>query len=164
MLDKPRLSGYKKCDLLNGDGVCVSVWFQGCNFRCKGCHNPQTWSMNDGEEFTHTKIDEIKSLLDDKYIDGLSFLGGEPLLERNYEIIKELSEYAKEKEKTVYVWTGYDWEEIKHLDILKSIDKIVCGKFILELRNISKYCGSTNQEVIDVQSSLQYEKKIKNKW
>ena len=164
MLDKPRINGYKKCDLLNGDGICISVWFQGCKFRCKGCHNPQTWSLTASEEFTQDKVEEIKRLLDDKYVDGLSLLGGEPLLKRNYEIILQLTKYAKSRNKTVYLWTGYNWGEIEDYSILEYVDYVVCGRYMEELRKPTKYCGSLNQEVIDVNKSLKTGIKTLKNW
>ena len=35
----------KPNDVVNGEGVCVSVWTQGCPHHCKGCFNPTTWDL-----------------------------------------------------------------------------------------------------------------------
>ena len=153
-------------DISNGPGVRVSIFMQGCTRRCRNCFNPETWNPDGGKEFTPDTIHKIIRFLQPDHIRGLSILGGEPLFpfmrsEYDPEIFIELLEYVKEKypEKTIWLWTGYKWEDIpKTLDVmeaLKYIDVIVDGEFIEEMKDISlKYAGSTNQRVIDVQKSL----------
>ena len=45
-----RLAGLKLNDCVDGEGISVSLWTQGCPHRCKGCHNPETWDFNGGYE------------------------------------------------------------------------------------------------------------------
>ena len=86
-----RISTIKSNDIANGKGIVVSVWFQGCPFHCKGCHNPQTWDFNGGEEFTQEHIDKILGYIEVNNIDrNLSILVGESLCPPNIEGTLEL--------------------------------------------------------------------------
>ena len=58
-----RYAGLKENDIVDGEGVCVSFWVQGCCHHCDGCHNPDTWDINGGLELPNTYIDDIISLL-----------------------------------------------------------------------------------------------------
>ena len=69
----------KKNDIANGEGIRVSLFVSGCNHHCKGCFNYEAWDFNYGEDFTNETIKEIIELLKPDYIDGITFLGGEPL-------------------------------------------------------------------------------------
>ena len=73
----------RKMDIANGEGIRVSVFFQGCSFHCKNCFNPETWDFDGGLEFNDKVIDEIIELCNKDYIQGLSILGGEPMHPKN---------------------------------------------------------------------------------
>ena len=70
-------------DIVNGKGMRISLSVQGCNCRCKGCFNEESWDKNAGNDFTKDKIDEIIEFLRPDYITGLSILGGDPLMPYN---------------------------------------------------------------------------------
>lgn len=146
---KARLAAIKDFDILQGDGIGISVWFAGCPHRCKGCHNSEFLDFNSGEVFTSSHVEKIKKLLNRKEIDNLSILGGEPLVPRNYDIIRELVSYAKAIGKDVWLWTGFRFEEIKHLDFIDKIDFIIDGKYEMSLHEITRYKGSSNQRIIN---------------
>ena len=155
-----RISTIKSNDIANGKGIVVSVWFQGCPFHCKGCHNPQTWDFNGGEEFTQEHIDKILGYIEVNNIDrNLSILGGESLCPPNIEGTLELCKVFKEKypNKIIYLWTGYvveDFSELQ-LEVLKYIDVLIDGRFEIDKKNLSlKFRGSSNQRVIDVKKTL----------
>lgn len=153
----------RKMDISNGPGVRVSIFLQGCSFNCKNCFNPETHDFNKGEEFTYDTINKLLELSDKKYINGLSILGGEPLHEFNILGTIKLAKAFKEKfpDKTVWVWTGFLFENVINKDIFKYIDVLVDGRFEEEHKDIRlKYCGSTNQRVIDIQQSLKKNKVI----
>lgn len=148
----------RKMDISNGPGVRVSIFMQGCDAKCKGCFNPETWPFEDGKEFNQEVIDRVLKLCEKDYIEGLSILGGEPLHNVNYKGTMELMKQFKEKfpDKTIWVWTGHKFEVIKGNEFMKYIDVLVDGRFILEQKDLRlKYCGSSNQRVIDVQKSLE---------
>ena len=145
-------------DISNGEGVRVSVFFQGCAFHCKGCFNPETWDFDDGEEFGDEQIDEIIKLSSPDHIAGLSILGGEPMHPKNIEGSTRLAKKFKEAypNKTIWAWTGFLFDEyLKDKEIVNYLDVVVDGQFKIEQRNLTlKWRGSENQRVIDVKKSL----------
>lgn len=144
----------KTRDIGNGPGIRVSVWVAGCSHQCKGCHNPETWKWNQGTPLTQNAIDLILQNCSPKHIRGLTLTGGDPLFPRNREGITELCKQFKNKfgnNKSIWLWTGYNYEDIKELDILKYLDTIVDGKYMEEYKDVSlPYAGSTNQRVINI--------------
>lgn len=148
-----------KHDIANGEGVRVSLFVSGCPHRCKDCFNPETWSYEYGEEFTANTISEIINALEPEHISGLTILGGEPLAPTNVLSLLDLCSIVQYiyPNKTIWLYTGYDWEDIIEDDprILDYIDVLVDGRFILEEKDISlKFRGSRNQRIIDVPKSL----------
>lgn len=145
-----------KTDIANGPGVRVSLFVSGCRNRCKGCFNPETWSFDYGEPFTMRTIEEILEALSPDYIAGLSILGGDPFEPENSVGVYEICRQAKERypDKTIWIYTGYLYEDFKDLPIMEYIDVLVDGPFIEALKDISlKFKGSSNQRIIDVQAS-----------
>ena len=152
-----------KDDMLNGDGLRVVLWVSGCSHRCEGCHNKITWDCNDGLDFDDDAKLEIFKELENDYISGLTLSGGDPLFESNRETILELVKEVKSKypHKTIWLYTGYKWEDIKDLEIMKYIDILVDGKFIKELSDSKlMWRGSSNQNIINVDLSLLYEEPV----
>ncbi len=148
-----------KSDITNGPGVRVSLFVSGCTHRCKGCHNPDGWSFDNGTKFSQFTVAEILDALAKPHIKGLSLLGGECYDQPDLYWLVNLVRLAKEHypTKDIWVWTGYEFEQIKTSPLTRYIDVAVTGRFILEQRDISdnnRWRGSTNQKVIDVQSSL----------
>ena len=41
----------EKFSVANGTGIRVVLWVSGCSLHCKGCHNPETWNPDGGEEW-----------------------------------------------------------------------------------------------------------------
>lgn len=162
----------KKNDIANGTGVRVSLFVSGCTHHCKGCFNSETWDFNYGKKFTLDTQREILDALDHEHISGLTLLGGEPMEPSNQIELISLVKSVKEKfpRKNIWCYTGYDFE--KELlseskircsvtdELLKNIDVLVDGEFMIDKKNISlKFRGSENQRIILVQQSLK-EKKI----
>ncbi len=153
-----RYSKIRKMDISNGPGVRVSVFMQGCTFNCKNCFNPETHDFKGGKEFTDEIIDKIIELCGKDYVVGLSILGGEPMHPKNIEGTTKLAKAFKEKypNKTIWSWTGFLFDrDLKDKEVLKYIDVLVDGRYKDELHDFRlKWCGSSNQRVIDVQKSL----------
>ena len=165
-----RYSGLDKNDIVNGKGFNVSFWTQYCPHRCKGCHNPETWSKNGGIliEYNQLLQEIIEAIHANGIIRNFSILGGEPLCEENISLVKNLIRDIKKiyPDILIYCWTGYDFEEIKekYKEILKDINVLIDGKFILKQRDVTLTLrGSSNQRVIDVQKSLKENKIIEIK-
>ena len=151
-------SKIKPVDVANGEGVRVSLFVSGCPHHCKGCFNPELWNHNSGECFTNEVVWDIINLCSNDYITGLSLLGGEPLDPNNVEHVTHLCHIFKRyfPNKTIWCYTGYEWENVKQLHILKYIDVLVDGKFVEELKDPRlRFRGSSNQRIIDVKKSLE---------
>lgn len=146
----------RQLDIANGKGCRVSLFVSGCEHHCKNCFNTYTWNFDAGKPFTDETVDKILDLARPDHISGLSVLGGEPLHPRNRSEVLELIKVFKKTypDKTVWVWTGYLWEEVSEFVLGSGIDVLVDGKFVEELKDLRlKYRGSSNQRVIDVLKS-----------
>ena len=144
----------KKTDIANGPGVRVSIFFSGCTHRCPGCFNQELWDFNHGKEFTNDTIADIVNALRPSYISGLSLLGGDPLdgidnQTATYELLKVVRTTLPDK--TVWLYTGDIYENVRDLPPLQYVDVLVDGPFILAQKNIMlKFRGSENQRIIDL--------------
>ena len=160
-----------KADMLNGEGLRVVLWVSGCSHHCHACQNAMTWDPNDGLVFDDAAKKEIFEELEKDWCSGITLSGGDPLFLGNRleisKLVKEIRE--KFKDKTIWLYTGYTWEELleqKKIDnnldtILNNIDVLLDGRFVLELASIQiHYVGSSNQRIIDVPKSLTNHQKI----
>lgn len=146
-----------KDDMLNGDGLRVVLWVAGCSHACKECHNPITWDVNGGLPFDEDAERELFAALDKDYISGLTFSGGDPLHPSNRDAVTALAKKAKAlfPDKTIWLYTGFDWEAVRSLAIVPYLDVIVDGRFRIELKDTKLHWkGSSNQRVIDVPATL----------
>ena len=143
--------------MLNGEGLRTVLWVAGCSHNCPQCHNPVTWDINGGLAFDEAAKEELFEELKKDYISGVTFSGGDPLHEKNRKEIEKLAEDIREKfpDKTIWLYTGYEWEENCGIPFLPNIDVIVDGEFKIEEKDNSLHWkGSANQRVIDVKESL----------
>lgn len=164
----------------NGSGLRVCLWLSGCDHRCPGCQNPQTWNSDSGLIYDKTAKNELFAELRKDYISGLSLSGGDPLHENNLQdllsLLKEIRLSFGTK-KTIWLYSGYTWEQIfpkvttcdfviekvLRQEIVSKCDVMVDGRYIHELRNIAlPYRGSTNQRLIDINKTLK--KNIITEW
>lgn len=146
-----RYAQIRKMDIANGPGIRVSIFVQGCHFHCKGCFNSETWDFSGGKEFTDNVLELLLNLCNSDHISGLSILGGEPLNPANISEVKRIcTEFNKRfPNKDIWLWTGYEFDQIKNDEIYSLVDVLVCGPFIEAQKDLSlKYCGSRNQQVI----------------
>lgn len=143
------------CSIADGDGIRVVLFVSGCNHNCLGCHNPESWNCNNGKIFTEETKQKLFKLLDRDYIDGITFSGGDPLFSGNRDEITKLSKEISEKfpSKTQWLYTGYLYDQVKNLEIMKYLDVVVDGPFILAQRDIKlPFRGSTNQNIIKLRN------------
>ena len=148
----------RKEDISNGPGIRVSLFVQGCNRHCDGCFNPETWDYDKGQIFNRRIQELFLDLGKEKRITGFSILGGEPLDqdERMLELIKKIKE--RYPDKTIWMWTGHTYEDLtdKQMEIVKLIDVLVDGPFIISKRCPNKrFRGSMNQRIIDIKKTLE---------
>lgn len=143
-------------DYINGEGVCVSFWVQGCPHRCEGCHNPEAWDFEGGQELPNDyKGNIIKAISANGIHRNFSVLGGEPLCPENIHLVCGIinSVRAAYPNIKIFLWTGYNLEDIIEQptvkEILEKIDILIDGPFIQEQRDISlKMRGSKNQRLL----------------
>lgn len=143
-----------KDDMLNGDGLRVVLWVAGCAHACPGCHNPETWEADSGIPFDQAAKDELFAELEKDYISGVTFSGGDPLFPGNRETVGALCREIRQRfpDKTIWMYTGYRWEQISELAILDTVDVLVDGRFEQALSDTALHWrGSANQRLIDVQ-------------
>lgn len=166
-----------KDDMLNGDGLRVVLWTSGCTHHCDKCQNPQTWNPVSGVEFDSNAEKELFAALNNDYISGITFSGGDPLHENNIDKVRNLIDkiHILYPEKTIWLYSGYKWEELNHnyekskeylcgtwknrailrWEIVTLCDVFVDGEYIDGLRDTSlRWRGSSNQRVIDVKKTL----------
>lgn len=148
-------------DMNNGEGLRVVLWLSGCSHKCKGCQNPQTWDANSGIRFDESSKKELFRELDKDYISGLTLTGGDPLYKNNLNEVLDLVKSIRSSfpQKTIWIYTGYLFGDILRdplkCEIIKYCDVLIDGEYIESLRDIDlKWCGSSNQNVIDIQKSL----------
>lgn len=137
---------------VDGTGLRTSVYFAGCNHRCKGCHNPESWKFDAGEEI---EISEIVDKVDEYDNHKVTLSGGDPMYRKEevLELIKELKKRISDI--NIWIYTGFKHEELIDLDdnivneILDNIDVLVDGPFVEDLKSDNcLFRGSTNQRII----------------
>lgn len=147
-------SGLNTCDTANGPGVRVSLFVSGCSLHCKGCFNKEAWNRQFGKPFTDETLNTLLEALREPYVDGLSLLGGDPLEPYNEAVVERICSLVRDRfpDKTIWLWTGRKYEEVKDKPIMKYIDVLVDGPFIEKFKTNKqvKYYGSSNQRVITI--------------
>lgn len=152
-----RYHNITKDDMLNGDGLRAVLWVAGCSHGCEECQNPVTWDVKGGIIFDDSAKKELFSELLKPYISGVTMSGGDPLHPVNRADMGKLIEEVKDAfpHKTIWLYTGYLWEEIKDLPFIEYVDVLVDGKYEKQLADHKlKWKGSSNQRVINVGESL----------
>lgn len=139
--------------IVDGQGIRMVIWSQGCKMACPGCHNPETHNPCGGKEFD---IEELKNEITKyaKYHQGITLSGGDPFLQP--EANKELADHAHSLGLDVWAYCGKTYEQLQDNILLSSCDVLIDGPFIKELRDVTlAFRGSSNQRIIDVQKSLE---------
>ena len=154
----------KYCDVANGTGVRTSVFISGCTHKCKNCFNEIAWDFNYGQELTSNVMIDIINSADPDYIEGITLLGGDPLCGEDNQIASHALCHmfkAKHPNKTIWLYTGYLYEQVKDLPVMEHVDVLVDGPYIDDKRNLMlKFRGSENQRLIDVKQSREQDKII----
>ncbi|HIU63537.1 MAG TPA: anaerobic ribonucleoside-triphosphate reductase activating protein [Candidatus Avacidaminococcus intestinavium] len=141
--------------VVDGKGLRVVVFFQGCPRRCPGCHNEALLPFKGGKQYTPAALaDQILKKVTPLH-KGITFSGGDPLAQADG--LLEVIQILKQKQSTLdyWVYTGYLYEDVSEYDVLHEIDVLVDGPFILAERDLTlPFRGSTNQRILDVPKSL----------
>lgn len=163
----------KKNDIANGPGVRVTLFVSGCDHHCKGCHNPQTWDPEAGQIFDDAAYEQIFKELSKDYVAGITISGGDPLYAGNIRQVRPLLYLIRTNfpNKTIWLYTGYAWEQLWHDDkfdveggivenqwrraITVMCDVVVDGEYKESFRDLSlAFRGSSNQRLIDVKKTF----------
>lgn len=139
--------------IVDGQGIRMVIWSQGCKMACPGCHNPETHNPCGGKEFD---IEELKNEITKyaKYHQGITLSGGDPFLQP--EANKELADHAHSLGLDVWAYCGKTYEQLQDNILLSSCDVLIDGPFVKELRDVTlAFRGSSNQRIINVQRSLE---------
>ena len=143
-----RIAGIVDDSVVDGPGVRLTVFTQGCAHHCEGCHNPETWDPQGGKTVT---VDEIvDQYKENPLLAGITFSGGEPFYQ--IEPLAELADRIHELGGTVWCYTGYTMEELDEFchakKLLDKIDTLVDGEFVIGERDLSLFFrGSRNQRI-----------------
>lgn len=138
---------------VDGPGLRTSIYLAGCRHACPGCHNPQSWSFEAGDEMTVDKIMDVVRC------NGapVTFSGGDPFY--SLPALLPLLRQLKEEAYNVWCYTGFCYEQVRSLEVgakaLRYIDVLVDGPFVESLRDEHlRFRGSSNQRIIDVPATL----------
>ncbi|WP_010236035.1 anaerobic ribonucleoside-triphosphate reductase activating protein [Clostridium arbusti] len=157
--NKIRLAGMIYESLSNGPGLRRVLFSQGCKHNCKSCFNSHTHSFEGGELMDMDHI--IEDIVNNPMLRGVTFSGGDPL--EQAEKFAYIARRVKESGKSVWVYTGYTFEEIRSArrenpswdKLLNYVDVLIDGKFDIDKKDEKlKFRGSTNQRIIDIKKSL----------
>lgn len=150
------ISGIVYDSVVDGEGIRNVIFVSGCLHKCKGCHNPQTWDFNYGYEFTQeVQNNFIERCKENPMLNGITISGGDPIY-NSKELIPFLKKYKKENPThTIWLYTGFKWEEIEDNEILKLIDILVDGEYIEKYKDVTlAFRGSSNQRIINLKEEI----------
>lgn len=153
-----RISGIANESVVDGPGIRATVFFQGCQHACPGCHNPETWDLKGGIEITVADLIPLLKL--NPLITGVTFSGGEPFLQAGPAAV--LGRILTEMGLTLWVYTGFTWDNLLTAgnrpgfkELLEIVDVVIDGLFIEKLQDRRLvFKGSRNQRIIDAKASL----------
>lgn len=146
----------RKYDISNGPGVRATLFVSGCTHNCEDCFNKDYQDFNFGKEMADEDVKQFLVYVMDKNVVGVNILGGEPLQQTMDNKLELLLKIIKlEIKKPIWLWTGYKLEDVvnntKIMNILNYVDVLIDGRFEKNLKDLNlRYCGSSNQRVIDM--------------
>ena len=153
-MDKLRVLHIVEGTSVDGPGLRTSIYLAGCRHHCPGCHNPESWRMDGGEQRT---LDELMEVI--AYNEApVTFSGGDPLAQPE-PLARLISRIKHELGYNVWCYTGYTWEQVMQqprlLQAVKELDVLVDSLFVMAERDTHlRFRGSRNQRLIDVQATL----------
>lgn len=152
-----KLAGIVADSIVDGPGIRVAIFAQGCPHHCEGCHNPETWAFEGGTEISEEHLVDI--VRSNPLAKGVTFSGGEPFAQA--EGFAVLAKQLKALGYEVASYSGYTFEELQNgtdaqKELLQQLDVLIDGRFELQSRSLELvFRGSRNQRILDVPASLQ---------
>lgn len=153
--EKIRLADIVPESVVDGKGIRMTVFVQGCRHACPGCQNPGTWNELAGEEKPLSFITDLAQK--NPLLDGLTFSGGEPFLQPAP--LCELAKWCHAHGLNVWCYSGYTYEQLCAMGeedvavkgLLDEVDVLVDGPFIESEKDLTlPFRGSRNQRVLDL--------------
>jgi anaerobic ribonucleoside-triphosphate reductase activating protein len=140
------------CTEVEGPGRRAALWVQGCNKRCRGCCNPAYLQFVERELVSAESVLDWLSNAHKAYaLEGVTFLGGEPMLQAQG--LALVAQGAQALGLSVMVFSGYTRAELNELQLpgadqlLFNTDVLVDGQYEANLPDHSRlWIGSTNQQ------------------
>lgn len=160
-----RLAGVIRESIVDGPGIRMTIFTQGCPHNCEGCHNPQTHSY-DGGYISHPE-NILKAIDENPLLRGVTFSGGEPFMQAG--ALAELAVEIHKRGLDVLTYTGFTYEQLTESfekipgskSLLEQTDYLIDGKFVIALKSYDlQFRGSSNQRIIDVKKTLESGKVI----
>lgn len=157
-----RIAGLVNDSIVDGPGFRFTVFTQGCPHACPGCHNPQTHDFAAGTDADTEEI--LAKIKKNPLLDGITLSGGEPFCQSA--ACAEIARKTRALGLNVWSYSGYTYEELvsgkeEWMELLRELDVLVDGRFELEKKTLeSRFRGSWNQRLIDVQASLAQDKVV----
>lgn len=154
-----RLAGVVQESIVDGPGIRLVVFSQGCPHRCPGCHNPETHDPSGGYDSSTENI--LASVAQNSLLKGVTFSGGDPF--QQAEAFAELAHELHARGLDVITYTGYTIEQLLAgaesnpgwKALLEETDTLVDGPFLLAQKTFMlRFRGSKNQRIIDPRASL----------
>ncbi len=155
-----RLAGVIRESIVDGPGIRMTVFVQGCPHHCKGCHNQHTWDFDGGYMSSVERV--LEEAAKDKLLKGVTLSGGEPFAQAG--ALTVLAKGAKAMGLDVFCYTGYTFEQLysmfdkhpEYRELLEQCDWLVDGRFVEEEMSLMlHFRGSRNQRILNVRESLE---------
>ncbi|MBE6958962.1 MAG: anaerobic ribonucleoside-triphosphate reductase activating protein [Ruminococcaceae bacterium] len=156
------LSGLVNDSIVDGPGIRMTVFCQGCPHHCEGCHNPETWSFGCGTPVPEEAL--VEEAMQNPLCKGVTFSGGEPFAQA--EGFAKLAVLLKAKGYEVASYSGYTFEQLLNgtpaqRRLLEVIDVLIDGPFLLAEKSLElNFRGSRNQRILNVPESLKAGKAV----
>ena len=151
-----KLSGIVEDSIVDGPGIRVTIFCQGCPHHCPGCHNPETWDFSGGTPMEEERLVQI--VRSNPLCRGVTFSGGEPFAQAAG--FARLARLLKAQGYEVASYSGYTFEQLllgtpEQRALLDTIDVLIDGPFVQSQKSLElAFRGSRNQRILDVPKSL----------
>jgi anaerobic ribonucleoside-triphosphate reductase activating protein len=138
----------------------VEVYLAGCNRRCPGCHNPETWDFNQGNDWRYQVTDRnLMQRLKTPLTDKIWIMGGEPL-DQDLKELTALLDFCSEAKRPIWLWTSYELDDVPD-SILVRVNVIKTGRYIQDLPGYKDektgiFLASLNQRLTSLRITLHF--------
>ncbi|MEI0517526.1 4Fe-4S single cluster domain-containing protein [Brachyspira murdochii] len=147
------INSIRECSESEGIGKRFAIWTQGCMKRCRNCCNTHMQPIIKKHIIDCDDIiEQIKYSKENYHIEGITLLGGEPILQSKG--LAYIAKWCRENNLSVILFSGYTLEEInasnfdRALELLKYTDVLIDGEYIDELYDEERgFIGSSNQKI-----------------